>query len=176
MDIFLKCIFQIGIAIIIKMKKVLFLAILVAILSVSCSSPNTKPEAEKPKVDVPELLLKRFAAIYPSAEGPQWRIGKNRTYEVDFIQDKQECTAVFLADGMVQQVKVKADVSAIPPAAATFIAESLGVKEIDGATKKVDAFGVLTWEVRIKQENYLFGSDGQLIGRIVADSTNESVH
>jgi len=154
------------------MKRMLFPVLLIACLLVSCTAPNTKPEAEKIKVDVPELLLKRFAAIYPTAEDPNWRNGKNRTYEVDFIQNKQECTAVFLLDGMVQQVKVKADVSAIPPAAATYVAESLGVKKIDGATKLVDAFGVLTWEIRINQENYLFGSDGQLIGRIVADSTN----
>jgi len=154
------------------MKKVLFLAILVAILSASCTSPNAKPEVEKAKVEVPELLLKRFAAIYPKAENPGWRNGKNQAYEVDFVQDKQECTVVFLQNGMVQQVKVKADVNSIPPAAASFVTESLGVKKIDSATRLVDAFGVLTWEIRINQEKYLFSSDGQLIGRVAVDSTN----
>lgn len=155
-----------------KMKRILFPVFLLVCLFIACSSPHAKPETETAKVDVPELLVKRFAAIYPKAEGPEWRVGKNRTYEVDFVQDKQECTVVFLTDGMVQQVRVKADVTSIPPAATTFVNESLGVKKIDGATKLVDAFGVLTWEVQINQENYLFGSDGQLIGRVLADSTN----
>lgn len=159
---------------ILKLKSVLFAVMFLTIMVISCSAPNTKPEVEKPKVDIPELLQKRFAAIYPQAEDPDWKIGKNRTYEVDFVQDKQQVKVVFLADGMVQQTEVKTDPTAIPPTAASFIAESLGVKKIDAASKVVDGFGTLTWKVRINQEEYLFGSDGQLIGRMVVDTTNEN--
>lgn len=157
-----------------KMNSPLYAILLLAFTVIACSSPNTKPEADKPKVDIPELLLNRFAAIYPKAEEVEWKTGKNQTYEVDFIQDKQQVKVVFLADGMVQQTEVKTDVTAIPPAATSFIAESLGVKQIDAASKVVDGFGTLTWKIRIHQEEYLFGSDGQLIGRMIVDPTNEN--
>ena len=156
-----------------KMNSALYAMLLFAIMVIACSSPN-KPKAEKPKVDIPVLLLNRFAAIYPKAEEVEWKIGKNQTYEVDFIQDKQQVKVVFLADGMIQQTEVKTDVTAIPPAAASFITESLGAKQIDAASKVVDGFGTLTWKIRIHQEEYLFGSDGQLIGRMIVDTTNEN--
>lgn len=140
-------------------------------ICIACSAPNSKPEVDKPKedkpkVDVPEMLLTRFANIYPTAEKAVWEIGKNRTFEVSFIMDKQDLRVIFLDDGSVQQTEVKVDVSSIPPHISTFASESLGVKEIDQAFKVVDGFGVLTWKIRINDDDYLFTSGGQLIGKM----------
>ena len=153
------------------MKKVLLLLVVMTGLFIACSSPNSKPEenkseVERPKVDIPEMILTRFANIYPTAEQVVWEIGKNRTFEVSFIMDKQDLRVIFLDDGGVQQTEVKADVSSIPPLVSTFATESLGVKKIDQAFKVVDGFGVLTWKIRINHYDYLFTSGGQLIGKM----------
>lgn len=155
------------------MKKVFFLLVIMASICIACSPPNSKPELEKPKVDVPGMLLTRFANIYPTAEQAVWEIGKNRTFEVSFIIDKQDLRVIFLDDGSVQQTEVKADVSSIPPLISTFASESLGVKEIDQAFKVVDGFGTLTWKIRINHVDYLFTSGGQLIGKMAEQTGAE---
>jgi len=126
-------------------------------------SPNTK--TDKPQADIPQMILTRFGAIYPKAESPEWKLGQNGTFEVGFNQDQMECIVTFLPNGMVQQTEVKANVAALPAAANTFITEKLGVQKIDGASKVVDGFGTLTWKARIHDVDYLFTSDGQLIGK-----------
>ena len=157
-----------------RMKKTIFLLIMMTGMIMACSSPKSKPEADKPKVDIPELILTRFANIYPTAEQPEWKFGKNRTFEVSFIQDKQDCRVTFLADGSVERTEVKADISSLPPQVSAFVSESLGVKKIDGASKVVDGFGTLTWKISINQADYLFSSDGQLIGKMDTESGTES--
>lgn len=148
-------------------------SILLTFLLSTCSSPHSKPEVDKPKVDVPEMLLTRFANIYPAAENAVWEIGKNRTFEVSFLMDKQDLTVIFLDDGSVQQTEVKADISSIPPLVSTFASESLGVKKIDQAFKVVDGYGVLTWKIRINHVDYLFTSEGQLIGKMAEQTGAE---
>lgn len=160
------------------MKEVLLLMVVMTGLCIACSSPNSKPEEKKPevespKVDIPEMILTRFANIYPTAEQAVWEIGKNRTFEVSFIMDKQDLRVIFLDDGGVQQTEVKADVSSIPPLVSTFATESLGVKKIDQAFKVVDGFGVLTWKIRINHYDYLFTSGGQLIGKMAEQTGAE---
>jgi hypothetical protein len=155
------------------MKKVLFLLVVMTGTCFACSSPKTKPEIDKPKVDVPEFLLTRFANIYPTAENVVWEIGKNRTYEVSFTMDKQDLSVIMLEDGGVQQTEVKVDVATVPPLALTFASESLGVKKIDQAFKVVDGFGVLTWKIRINHVDYLFTSGGQLIGKMAEQTGAE---
>lgn len=142
-------------------------------LLVACSAQKTNPDVEKPKVDIPEMLLTRFGNIYPTAEQAVWEIGKNRTFEVSFLMDKQDLKVIFLDDGSVQQTEVKADVSSIPPLASTFASESLGVTKIDQAFKVVDGFGVLTWKIRINHVDYLFTSGGQLIGKMAEQTGAE---
>ena len=149
-------------------KSIFIFSLVLIYLLVACTSPNTKSESEvnKPKVDVPDLLLKRFANIYPTAEQPVWEIGRNRTFEVSFIIDKQDLRVIFLEDGSVQQTEVKVDVSSIPSQVSAFASEGLGVKKIDSAFKVVDGFGTLTWKIRINHVDYLFTSGGQLIGKM----------
>ena len=155
------------------MKKVLFLLVIITCISIACSSSNSKSEADKPKVDIPEMILTRFGNIYPTAEQAVWEIGQNRTFGVSFLMDKQDLKVIFLDDGSIQQTEVKVDVSSIPPLVSTFARESLGVNKIDQAFKVVDGFGVLTWKVRINHVDYLFASEGQLIGKMAEQTGGE---
>lgn len=148
------------------MNKELFLLVVMTAILIACSSPGSKPEVEKPKVDIPEMILTRFANIYPTSEGAEWEIGKNQTFEVSFIQNKQECRVIMLSDGSVQQTEVKVDVASIPSQTYAFAIEGLGVKKIDEAFKVVDGYGTLTWKIRINHVDYLFTSGGQLIGKM----------
>jgi hypothetical protein len=156
------------------MKRILFLLVVMTGIFIACSSPNNKQEVERPQVDVPKMLLTRFANIYPTAEQAVWEIGKNRTFEVSFQMDKQDLRVIFLDDGSIQQTEVKADVSSIPALVSTFASESLGVKKIDQAFKVVDDLGVLTWKIRINHVDYLFTSEGQLIGKM-AEQTGAKI-
>ena len=155
------------------MKKVFFLLVIMTGIFIACSSPNSKPEATKPKVDIPEMLLTRFANIFPTAEKAVWEIGKNGTFEVSFIMDKQDLRVLFLDDGSVYQTEMKVEVSSIPPLVSTYASESLGVKKIDQAYKVVDGIGVITWKVRINHVDYLFASGGQLIGKMAEQTGAE---
>jgi hypothetical protein len=137
----------------------LFLVALSAVfLYPGCSSAQ-------PKADVPDLISRRFNAIYPNAQEASWETVTGG-YEVTFFQNKTEVIVLFLEDGGVERTKVKSDTPSLPKAAADYIVQNLEGKEITSVYRIIDGFGTVTWEVRAGDMGYLFATNGGLMGQL----------
>jgi hypothetical protein len=126
-----------------------------------CSSPA--PQADSSQADVPELLLSRFTAIYPKAENASWEKGDG-TYIVTFQYSGSKLAVDFLPDGAVERTKMYIDNSTLPAPTLAFLDTTLPGQKINHATKNVDGFGAVTWEVSIGADVYLFSTRGDLLG------------
>jgi hypothetical protein len=115
--------------------------------------------------DIPDLILRRFKAIYPNAQEASWQTIDGR-YEVSFLQNKLEVAVQFLADGGVERTKVKSDVPSLPNGVADYVAQKLGGGTINSVHRIVDAYGSVTWEVMVGDVGYLFATNGELIGQL----------
>ena len=128
---------------------------------VGCS-PSV-PKADVQQVEVPELLLSRFTAIYPKAENATWEKGDG-IYKVTFGYNEGKLAVDFLPDGAVERTKMYIDETALPAATLAYLSTTLAGQKINHATKNVDGFGAVTWEVSIGDDVYLFSTKGELLG------------
>ena len=117
------------------------------------------------KSDVPDLISRRFKAIYPNAQEASWEILEGG-YEVSFLQNKTNVMVLFLEDGGVERTKVKTDTLSLPKTTADYIAQKLSGKEISSVYRITDGFGSVTWEVNTADAGYLFATNGELMGQL----------
>ncbi len=116
-----------------------------------------------PRVDVPELLLSRFKAIYPKAESVSWEKADG-FYTVTFQYNESKLAVDFLPDGAVERTKMYIDHTTLPAPTLAFLSTSLPGQKINHATKNVDGLGAVTWEVSVGADTYLFSTNGDLLG------------
>jgi hypothetical protein len=137
----------------------LFLVVLSAIfLYPGCSSAQQK-------ADVPDLIQRRFKAIYPGAQEASWEKVEGG-YEVSFLQHNLEVAVFFLEDGGVERTKVKSDIPSLPNGVTDYVAQKLDGKDINSVYRIVDAFSAVTWQVMVGETAYLFATNGELIGQL----------
>ena len=117
------------------------------------------------KSDVPDLISRRFKAIYPNAQEASWETLEGG-YEVSFLQNKTNVMVLFLEDGGVERTKVKTDTLSLPKTTADYIAQKLSGKEISSVYRITDGFGSVTWEVNTDDAGYLFATNGELMGQL----------
>lgn len=116
-----------------------------------------------PGVEVPELLLSRFKAIYPKAEDVAWEKGDG-VYKVTFHYNESKLAIDFLPDGAVERTRMYIDEASLPATTLTFLSTTVPGQKINHATKNVDGFGAVTWEVSVGADTYLFSTKGDLMG------------
>lgn len=117
------------------------------------------------KSDIPDLISRRFKAIYPNAQEASWETLEGG-YEVSFLQNKTNVMVLFLEDGGVERTKVKTDTLSLPKTTADYIAQKLPGKEISSVYRITDGFGSVTWEVNTADAGYLFATNGELMGQL----------
>lgn len=117
------------------------------------------------KGDIPDLISRRFKAIYPSAQEASWEVLEGG-YEVSFLQNKTSVIVLFLEDGGVERTKVKTDTLSLPKTTANYIAQKLVGKEIISVYRITDGFGNVTWELNTDDAGYLFATNGELMGQL----------
>lgn len=133
-------------------------ALTIILLYPGCSSAQQKG-------DIPDLISRRFKAIYPNAQEASWEV-LDGGYEVSFLQNKTAVIVLFLEDGGVERTKVKTDTLSLPKTTANYIAQKLAGKEIISVYRITDGFGSVTWEVNTHEAGYLFATNGELMGQL----------
>ena len=136
---------------------------LLGIISVWIGCSPAAPSADVRHVEVPEFLLSRFEAVYPKADSALWEKGDG-FYNVTFLYSGSKLAVDFLPDGAVERTKMYIDDTALPAPTLSFLSTTLPGQKINHATKNVDGFGAVTWEVSIGADVYLFSTQGELLG------------
>lgn len=142
----------------INIALLLMVAVTTLFIYPGCSSAQ-------PKSDIPDLISRRFKAIYPNAQEASWETLEGG-YEVSFLQNKTNVIVLFLEDGGVERTKVKTDTLSLPKTTAEFIAQKLAGKEISSVYRIIDGYGSVTWEVNTDEAGYLFATNGELMGQL----------
>jgi len=150
------------------MKKIFLLILITGIhLNVSAQNVKEKPFPEG-KVVAPEIVRNAFAAKYPTVKKAKWSLEKAGEYEVEFKMNKTEVSALFDEKGTLLEVETEIGEAALSQAVkATLAKDFIGYKigEID----KVEAKGVITYEMEVKKNKVafeaVFENNGKLISK-----------
>ena len=143
------------------MKKLLTL--LVCMTFVVCTN------AQKAKDETPAAAKTAFAAKYPGAEKVKWSIEKPGEFEVDFILNKIESSALFDATGKFLESEVEVKEAELPQAVKATISKDFVGFKLDEIEKATDAKGVTTFEMEaVKGKEKLeisFDTNGKLLSK-----------
>ena len=143
------------------MKKLLMFIVCVAfVLGVS---------AQKTKEEIPTAAKAGFAAKFPAAQKAKWSIEKPGEFEVDFILNKVEQSALVDTKGNIIETEVEVKESELPQAVKATIAKDFAGYKLDEITKATDAKGVVAFEMEaVKGKDKLaieFDVNGQLLSK-----------
>lgn len=133
------------------MKKLLVIAVLLVSLQVSAQKPVA-----------PEAAMTAFTKAYPGATKVKWeKEGSN--YEVSFMQNGNELSAIYSGKGILQEDEKEIKVSALPAAVLNYMKEHYKGVTVKGAAKITKADGSIQYEAAIKGKDVIFDANGKFL-------------
>lgn len=123
---------------------------------------------------VPASVKESFAKQFPGVSKPEWEKEGNM-YEAEFTvkrvnmdngrssKSTVEKSAVFDANGALQQTEEEIAVSSLPAAVHEYVKKNLEGKKVSEAAKITDTKGEVTYEAEVAKTDYLFDSQGNFL-------------
>ncbi len=147
------------------MKKLVMLFVGLALV-ISVSAQKTKEEK------IPAEAKSGFAAKFPAAQKVKWSIEKPGEFEVDFILNKVEQSALVDAKGNLIETEIEIKANELPQEVKATIAKDFAGYKLDEITKATDAKGVVAFEMEaVKGKDKLaieFDENGKLLSKTAA--------
>ena len=103
--------------------------------------------AQKPKEETPAPAKAAFFAKYPSAEKVKWSVEKPGEFEVEFMLNKVESSALYDEVGKLLETEVEIKEAELPQAAKATIAKDFAGYKLDEIEKATDSNGLTTYEM-----------------------------
>lgn len=139
------------------MNRLILLGV-VMLLTIQAQSQSVK-EKEVPKVVVQKLL-----ALYPDAKNVKWEM-EDGMYEGEFKQNKSEVSLMLSRDGMVASTEAQVEVASLPAGLLNYISDNYPGAVISEADKITDSKGIVSYELEIGGDEYVFDANGNLISQ-----------
>lgn len=111
---------------------------------------------------VPAPVKAKFKTLYPAMKEVKWEMEK-ADYEAGFEVNKTETSVVIDAQGNLKETETEIAVSALPKAAADYIAKNHPGAKIAEAAKIVDASGKVTYEAEVNKKDLVFNEKGNFL-------------
>lgn len=148
------------------------------LMSIVCLAFVVSVSAQKPKESkIPAEAKAGFAAKYPAAQKAKWSIEKPGEFEVDFVLNKVEQSALVDAKGNILETEIEIKESELPQAVKATLAKDLAGYKLDEVTKATDAKGVVAFEMQAaKGKDKLaveFDSNGKLLSKTAVKEEKE---
>ena len=148
------------------------------LLSLICLAFVFVVSAQKSKEEkVPAEAKSGFKAKYPAAQKVKWSIEKPGEFEVDFVLNKIEQSALVDAKGNVIETEIEVKESELPQTVRTTIAKDFTGFKLDEIEKSTDAKGVISFEMQAfkgkDKFEIAFDGSGKLISKEVLKKENE---
>ena len=118
--------------------------------------------AQKPKEETTAAAKTAFAAKYPGAQKVKWSVEKPGEFEVEFVLNKAESSALFDATGKFLESEVEIKEAELPQGVkATLAKDFIGFK-LDEIEKSTDTKGVAAFEMEAAKgkEKLVLSFDG----------------
>lgn len=112
--------------------------------------------------DVPTAVKNNFKTMFNKTVVTSWEL-EDGNYEANYMQAGVENTVVYATDGKLVQYENPVTARDIPEAAITYLNTNCVGKKIGGATKIKTITGLVSFEVEVDKEDYLFDSNGNFI-------------
>lgn len=111
---------------------------------------------------VPISIRTSFAKMYPNVKIYTWeQDGAN--YEANFKDDNIQQSVTYEPDGIFIRLEKLLPPEALPKAINDYVATNLPGKKYKFASQITDAAGGVTYEVEIKQVDYIFDGNGNFL-------------
>jgi len=138
------------------MKNLLLVMSLVSVTLVYSQEKKQKKE----NIEVPVAVEKAFQKAYPNTKA-EWE-KEDGKYEAGFKYKGQEMSALYSAQGVLEEKETEINVNQLPAGVSTYITKNkLG--KIKEASKITKADGTVTYEAEIAKGDVLFDAKGNFI-------------
>ena len=145
------------------MKKLLFLAI----LFIAIGAYAQKIDASK----VPAAVKTSFAKQYPGATA-KWEKEEGK-FEAGFKLNGKEASAVFDANGTMEESEIEMKSSDLPAPVLAYVKEHYKGKSIKEAAKITKGDGTITYEAEVDGKDVIFDTTGKFIKEVKQDKEDK---
>lgn len=106
-------------------------------------------EIKAGEIEIPVAIKKSFIQKFPSAQDVRWEGDAETHYEVGFILDGKEKTAIFLVDGTFKETETEIKVSELPKRVIKSINKKFPLAKIAFALKIQRGNNAVVYEVAV---------------------------
>ncbi len=114
------------------------------------------------KEDAPILAKTAFAKNFPGASKIKWE-KENGNYEVSFVQNGQELSALYTAKGIMTESEKEIKVAELPASILEYMKGHYKGVTVKGAARITKADGTIVYEAAIKGKDVLFDANGRFL-------------
>lgn len=115
-------------------------------------------------IEVPEAIEKAFQQKFPTAKKVKWEKEKSNDYEVSFVLNNKEVSALYSPDGQLKETETEISISELPKAVVDALNKKYPNVKIEEVAKieRSDNTVVYETEVKInkKKTDLLFDQNG----------------
>ena len=111
--------------------------------------------------DVPDAVKASFTKQFPGAS-PTWK-KEEENYEAEFKLNGNEMSAIFDANGSLEESETDINAQELPSNTAAYVNEHYKGKRIDEAEKVTKADGTISYEVEVDGKEVVFDSAGNFL-------------
>lgn len=138
---------------------------------VLCATIQLEAQSIKER-DVPPAVVSKVSALYPDAAKIKWEM-EDGMYEADFLIGAMETSVMLSSQGMLVYTETEIETAALPKEVNIYIMQHNPGNAIQEASKITDVYGVVRYEVELKNTEYVFDSTGKLLTEEKSDGDKE---
>ena len=114
--------------------------------------------------EVPDVIEKAFQQKFPTAKKVKWEKEKSNDYEVSFVLNDKEVSALYSPDGQLKEKETEISISEIPKVVVDALNKKYPNVKIDEASKIERADNSIVYETEVKinkkKTDLLFDQNG----------------
>ena len=111
--------------------------------------------------EVPAATVAAFQKNFSGASKVKWE-KENGAYEVNFVQNSKEMSALLDSKGDLKETEVEIKVSELPSQVTEYVKKNYNAS-VEKAAKITKANGEVTYEAEVKHKDVIFNSNGKFI-------------
>ena len=132
------------------MKSIIIMVVAIATGTFSCAQKKVNP---------PTAVITALNKQFPEATKIKWE-KEDGKYEAGFVQTNTAISALFSADGSLEETEIVIAVTDLPAAALQYARAKGKIKE---ATKIINADGSIKYEAQVNGKDLFFDAAGNFI-------------
>ena len=101
-------------------------------------------------IEVPDAIEKAFQQKFPTAKKVKWEKEKSNNYEVSFVMDNKEISALYSPEGQLKETETEISISDLPKAVVDALNKKHPNVKIDEAAKIERSDNSIVYETEVK--------------------------